>query len=300
MLVQNVKRYENVTDEENLEKSAKEQQDFIERHKDNKTDVAISFPAGMKRFPEFSAQAAKAHPSKPHLVFELSASFCGIGARGIRPRFVPLSFAASLRRTTINWDLKRPSLWLQVEYQGQLEPYIGAGSYSSVWNGTVVSEAHAPSWMQTSAQKVVSGLSRIKEVYASDNLAPIKVEVKWVRGTNVARYMETRAAIEKALEREVALPPSKFRPPWDPRVSARSKQFRDSIRRSLNCQELGLDLQAILIRYDHAAEDEVGHTDGFSQDGKGIKEMFDNPQYSNCSRCSPRAIRHGSRHVRFV
>jgi hypothetical protein len=51
MLVQNVKRYENVTDEENLEKSAKEQQDFIERHKDNKTDVAISFPAGMKRFP---------------------------------------------------------------------------------------------------------------------------------------------------------------------------------------------------------------------------------------------------------
>jgi hypothetical protein len=135
--------------------------------------------------------------------------------------------------------------------------------------------------MQTSAQKVVSGLSRIKEVYASDNLAPIKVEVKWVRGTNVARYMETEAAIEKALEREVALPPSKFRPPWDPRVSARSKQFRDNIRRSLKCQELGLDLQAILIRYDHAAEDEFGHTDGFSQDGKDIKETFDNPQYSN-------------------
>ncbi|OQE18496.1 hypothetical protein PENFLA_c021G06507 [Penicillium flavigenum] len=127
------------------------------------------------------------------------------------------------------WSLDR-------QRRGPLSHTIGAGSYSK--NGTVVSEAHAPSWMQSSAQKVVSGLSSIKKVIGSDKLAPINVEVKWVRGTNVARYMETEAAIEKALEREVALPPSKFRPPWDPRVSvsklpgvgSRSAGHPDTIR----------------------------------------------------------------------
>ena len=62
---------------------------------------------------------------------------------------------------------------------------------------------------------------------------------------------------------------------------SQSEQFRDSIRRSLNCQELGLDLRDILMRYDHAVEDESRDTDGFNQDWKGIKEFFDNPQYSN-------------------
>ncbi len=35
------------------------------------------------------------------------------------------------------------------------------------------------------------------------------------------------------------------------------------------------------MRYDHAVEDESRDTDGFNQDWKGIKEFFDNPQYSN-------------------
>lgn len=244
MLVQNVERYKNATDEENLEKSAKEQQDFIERHKDDKMNVAISFPDGMKRFPV--------------------------------PELGPLTDKG----------------------EGQLEPYnrcweilkyLRSGSYRSNWktrfatlqaveNGTVVSEAHAPSWMQSSAKKVVSGLSSIKKVFASDNLAPINVEAKWVRN---ASDMETEAAIQKAFQRGVELPCSKFRLPWDPRALARSEQFRDGIRRSLSCQELGLDLRSILISYDHAAENESGHISGLAQDWKDIKEIFDNPQYSN-------------------
>lgn len=244
MLVQNIEQYKNATDEENLEKSAKEQQDFIERHKDNKMNVTISFPAGVNQFPV--------------------------------PELGPFTDKG----------------------EGQLEPYnrcweilkyLRSGFYRSNWktrfatlqaveNGTVVSEAHAPSWMQSPANKVVSGLSSIKKVFPNDNFAPINVEVKWVRN---AKDMETEAAIQKAFDRRVQLPYSKFRLPWDPRALVRSEQFRDGVRRSLNCQELGLDLWTMLISYDHAAENESGHVDGLAQDWKDLKEIFDNPQHSN-------------------
>ncbi|KAJ5607955.1 hypothetical protein N7537_004574 [Penicillium hordei] len=148
--------------------------DFIECHKNNKTNIAISFPV---------------------------------------PEIGPLTNKGEGQLELYNrcWELVK---------------YLRSGFYRSNWktrfatlhaveNGTVVSEAHASSWMQSSAQKVVSGLSSIKKAFASDKLALINVEVKLVRGIHIASNMETEAAIQKALDREVELPPSEFRLLWD-------------------------------------------------------------------------------------
>lgn len=127
-----------------------------------------------------------------------------------------------------------------------------------------MSEAHAPSWMQVPTRKVVSGLSSVKKVFASDNLPPIEIRLKWIRGEEVSKDQETDLATKQAVKREAHLPPSKSRFTWDPRLFAKSEQFRDSIRRSLNFKELGLDLQAMLIGYHHEAQDQSINQSNFN------------------------------------
>ncbi|KGO39760.1 hypothetical protein PEX1_053480 [Penicillium expansum] len=210
-MVENIEWYKNATDAQNMEKSAQEQQSFIERHQDNKMKVTISFPSGMKRFPA------------PNL-----GPFTDKGEGHLEPynRY---------------WEVMK---WLP---QNELEDM-----------------AHAPSWMQVPTRKVVSGLSSVKKVFASDNLPPIEIRLKWIRGEEVSKDQETDLATKQAVKREAHLPPSKSRFTWDPRLFAKSEQFRDSIRRSLNFKELGLDLQAMLIGYHHEAQDQSINQSNFN------------------------------------
>lgn len=154
--------------------------------------------------------------------------------------------------------------------------YLGSGFQRGNWKrrfanieamkmGRTVNQSHAPSWMQTAAQPVPPDPSR-----------PIEIEICWVHNERVPMYNETARAIEQAKSRRVAVPGSEFKFPWDPRVFANVQQFRDTIRRCLNCEALGLDLQSLRVHcYD---EDEHCHdeADAFTQDWTALIAFFEN------------------------
>ncbi|KAJ6127809.1 hypothetical protein N7471_009026 [Penicillium samsonianum] len=123
-------------------------------------------------------------------------------------------------------------------------------------NGSIVKDSHAPIWMQT-------------------------VEVYWVHNPEVVEYGETVLAIKKAKSRKTAVPGSKFLLLWDPRVFATVAQLRDNIRRSLNCQALGLDLQSVCVMY-HCEDGNCDEqTDGFVQACATLRGVFEGSGNSN-------------------
>lgn len=97
----------------------------------------------------------------------------------------------------------------------------------------------------------------------------------------VAEYGERVLAIQKAKSRKVAVPGSKFVFPWDPRVFAPGAQLRDNIRRSLNCQALGLDLQSVCVMY-HCEDGNCDEqADGFVQAWATLRGVFEGSGNSN-------------------
>lgn len=87
-------------------------------------------------------------------------------------------------------------------------------------------------------------------------------------------------ALEKAESREASVPGFKFEFQWDPRLFTNSEQFRDYIRRSLNCQELGLDLQSIRVKYHHRDENLDDQVHGFGGRA-GLRGVLDSPDNSD-------------------
>ncbi|CRL24495.1 unnamed protein product [Penicillium camemberti] len=159
--------------------------------------------------------------------------------------------------------------------------YLGSGFHKGNWNrrfanmevmksGRIVNDSHAPSWMQTVAPTGLPDPSR-----------SIELEIIWVHNENVAMYHETALAIEQARRRQVAVPGSQFIFPWDPLVFPKVQQFRDNIRRCLNCQALGLDLQSIRVHCYDEDEDSHQQADAFTQDWSKLKAFFENPHHSN-------------------
>lgn len=159
--------------------------------------------------------------------------------------------------------------------------YLGSGFHKGNWkrrfanvgvmkSGRIVDDSHAPSWMQTVTESALPDQSR-----------PIELEIVWVHNEKVAMYHETTLAIEQAESRHVAVPSSQFTFPWDPRVFPDVQQFRDNIRRCLNCEALGLDLQSIRVHCYDEDEDSHEEADAFTQDWTELKALFNNPQYSN-------------------
>jgi hypothetical protein len=77
-------------------------------------------------------------------------------------------------------------------------------------------------------------------------------------------YHETALAIEQAGSRQVVVPDSQFTFPWDPPIFVNAQQFRENIRRYLNCEALGLNLQSISVYCYDGDEDRAEQTDAFN------------------------------------
>lgn len=159
--------------------------------------------------------------------------------------------------------------------------YLGSGFHKGNWkhrfanmevmkSGRIVNDSHAPSWMQTVTQTGLPYQSR-----------PIELEIVWVHNETVAMYHETALAIEQAKSRQVAVPDPQFTFPWDPRVFPDVQQFRDNIRRCLNCEALGLNLQSIQVHCYDEDEDRHQQADAFTQDWTKLREFFEHPDHSN-------------------
>ncbi|KUM55505.1 hypothetical protein ACN42_g11759 [Penicillium freii] len=158
--------------------------------------------------------------------------------------------------------------------------YLGSGFHKGNWkrrftntevmkSGRTVNTSHAPPWMQTVTQPVLP-----------DPLRAIEVEILWVHNEDVAMYHATALAIEEAKSKQAAVPDSQFTFPWDPRVFPNAEQFRDNVRRCLNCEALGLDLQSIWVHCYDGDEDRHEQADAFTEDWAMLKAFFENPYYS--------------------
>ncbi|KAJ5193513.1 hypothetical protein N7449_009655 [Penicillium cf. viridicatum] len=244
-MVLNVKQYKDTSDAENLSRTQIEQAEFLKRHTSNKLGRVLSFPETMDNFP------------------------C--------PELGPLTDKGENELESYNrcWEVLR---------------YLGSGFHKGNWKhrfanievmkkGRTVNDSHAPSWMQM-PQTVLPDLSSVRQSSKSDQSRPIEVEVHWVHNANVAMYHETALSIEQAESRQVAVPGSQFIFPWDPRVFPNAQQFRDNIRRCLNCQALGLDLQSIRVHCYDEREDRDAQADAFTRDWTSLKAFFENPHHS--------------------
>ncbi|OQE15597.1 hypothetical protein PENFLA_c031G10762 [Penicillium flavigenum] len=113
------------------------------------------------------------------------------------------------------------------------------GSSKVVNNGTTVNQSNFPPWMRTTSKKAHSGLGTIDSTFETDNLPPINVRLRWIRGPKVLRHEETEEAIEDAESRGIAVPSTEQLLPGDPRLCISGYHFRDKIRRSMGCRDLG-------------------------------------------------------------
>ncbi|KAJ5968864.1 hypothetical protein N7501_005112 [Penicillium viridicatum] len=126
----------------------------------------------------------------------------------------------------------------------ELLRYIASGFYKANWkNRFATTEA----------------VQNVRQSFTSDQLPPIEVKVHWEHNAEVAEYDQTVLAIKKA----------------------RSQKFRDSIRRSLNCQALGLDLQMLCVIYHCEDGNRDEQANGLSQDWKTVRGVFEDPNNSN-------------------
>lgn len=86
--------------------------------------------------------------------------------------------------------------------------------------------------------------------------------------------------LERAENEGFSRPSAEMTFPWDPQLLKNVRRFRDSIRRVMNCQALGLNLKSLFISYYDKETDCKLSVDGFDLRWEKLLDVFNDPNHS--------------------
>ncbi|XHG09858.1 hypothetical protein AWENTII_012895 [Aspergillus wentii] len=112
-----------------------------------------------------------------------------------------------------------------------------------------VDQSYVPRWMRE-AEPATIAIDPLAQVTAADKLTPIEVTLRWRNRDKLENILD------QAVENNIDLPSQNLKFTQDPRLFTSIFSFKDAIRRAYNCQELGIDIKDLRLRY-NSAEGEV-------------------------------------------
>jgi hypothetical protein len=127
-------------------------------------------------------------------------------------------------------------------------------------SGSQVKPQSVPIWMREKTSLEEKATEAVDKVYtdmAAEQGPLLDVTVIFDKVTKFPGWEDTQCLIQELEQKGLPLPEHESKlETWDPRWCESLAQFRDAIRRHMNCSELGLNLGKVTLTYFPAGEDD--------------------------------------------